>query len=136
MFTDKRWQALDAPDVRYVMPWDAIKRNGWELAVLDNYMYWARQDEAREVLLSFGHSQPPRPGAQDAEPRSSSSASSASSAAATPRSGPFQAWNEGNHGTQPTFTKPGPRRAATTTRCAAPARSARSRRPRCSTRRT
>ena len=37
------------------MPWDAIRRNGWELAVLDNYMDWARQ-RTRRVLISFGHS--------------------------------------------------------------------------------
>ena len=41
------------PDVRYVMPWDALRRNGWEKAELDTYMYWARQAGAR-VMVTFG----------------------------------------------------------------------------------
>ena len=67
MFTDKRWQALEAPDVRYVMPWDAIERNSWELAVLDNYMT-LRAPEQREGAAQLRPLGAPRPRAQDAEP--------------------------------------------------------------------
>jgi hypothetical protein len=90
MFTDGRWMALKAPHVRYVMPWDAIARNGSDLAVLDNYMYWARLANAR-VLLSFGHFIREFRKFRRRYPEVKT----------------FQTWNEGNHGTQPTFTKPG-----------------------------
>ncbi len=105
MFTDKRWQALKAPDVRYVMPWDAIARNGVDLAILDNYMYWARQTKAR-VLLSFGHSN--RPGRELRMPsRLQFIREFRKFRRRYPEVRTFQTWNEGNHGTQPTFTKPG-----------------------------
>jgi hypothetical protein len=105
MFTDPRWQALDAPDVRYVMPWDAIQRNGMDLAVLDNYMYWARQTKAR-VLLSFGHSN--RRGRELRMPsRLQFIREFRKFRRRYPEVKTFQVWNEGNHGTQPTFKKPG-----------------------------
>jgi hypothetical protein len=105
MFTDPRWQALDAPDVRYVMPWDAIQRNGMDLAVLDNYMYWARQTKAR-VLLSFGHSN--RRGRELRMPsRLQFIREFRKFRRRYPEVRTFQVWNEGNHGTQPTFKKPG-----------------------------
>ena len=105
MFTDPKWQALKAPHVRYVMPWDAIRRNDWELAVLDNYMYWARQTHAK-VLLSFGHSV--RPGQELKMPsRLQFIREFRRFRRRYPEVRTFQTWNEGNHGTQPTFTKPG-----------------------------
>jgi hypothetical protein len=105
MFTDPKWQALKAPHVRYVMPWDAIRRNDWELAVLDNYMYWARQTDAK-VLLSFGHSV--RPGQELKMPsRLQFIREFRKFRRRYPEVRTFQTWNEGNHGTQPTFTKPG-----------------------------
>jgi hypothetical protein len=104
-FQDKRWRALKAPDVRYVMSWDAIRRNGWELAELDNYMYWARQTKAR-VLISFGHS---RRGGQELKmpSRLAFIREFRKLRRRYPEVKTFQVWNEGNHGTQPTFTKPG-----------------------------
>jgi hypothetical protein len=105
MFTDGRWMALKAPHVRYVMPWDAIARNGSDLAVLDNYMYWARQANAR-VLLSFGHSN--RRGRELKMPsRLQFIREFRKFRRRYPEVKTFQTWNEGNHGTQPTFTKPG-----------------------------
>jgi hypothetical protein len=105
IFTDKRWQALKAPDVRYVMPWDAIKRNSWELAVLDSYMTLARQNNAR-VLLSFGHSE--RRGQELKMPsRLQFIREFRKFRRRYPEVKTFQVWNEGNHGTQPTFKKPG-----------------------------
>ena len=105
MFTDGRWLALDAPHVRYVMPWDAIKRNGADLAILDNYMYWARYSRAK-VLLSFGHSN--RRGQELKMPsRLAFIREFRKFRRRYPEVKEFQTWNEGNHGTQPTFTKPG-----------------------------
>jgi hypothetical protein len=91
--------------VRYVMPWDAIKRNSWELRVLDNYMTLARQNNAR-VLLSFGHSE--RRGQELKMPsRLQFIREFRKFRRRYPEVKTFQTWNEGNHGTQPTFTKPG-----------------------------
>jgi hypothetical protein len=105
MFTDPNWQALKAPHVRYVMPWDAIRRNGMDLAILDNYMYWARQTKAK-VLLSFGHSN--RRGRELRMPsRLQFIREFRKFRRRYPEVRTFQVWNEGNHGTQPTFTKPG-----------------------------
>jgi hypothetical protein len=104
-FADKRWQALDAPHVRYVLPWDAIRRKGWELAAFDNYMFWARQTKAK-VLISFGHSE--RRGRELKMPsRLQFIREFRKLRRRYPEVKTFQTWNEGNHGTQPTFTKPG-----------------------------
>jgi len=105
LFTDKRWLALKAPDVRFVMSWDAIRRNGWELAELDNYMYWARRTHAR-VLITFGHSR--RRGQELKMPsRLAFIREFRKLRRRYPEVKTFQTWNEGNHGTQPTFRKPG-----------------------------
>jgi hypothetical protein len=105
MFTDGRWMALDAPHVRYVMPWDAIRRHGDDLVWLDNYMYWARQANAK-VLLSFAHSN--RRGQELKMPsRLAFIREFRKVRRRYPEVKTFQVWNEGNHGTQPTFKKPG-----------------------------
>jgi hypothetical protein len=105
MFADKRWKALKAPDVRYVLPWDAIQRNGWELGAFDNYMNWARQVKAR-VLLSFGHST--RRGRELKAPtRLQFIREFRKVRRRYPEVKLFQTWNEGNHGTQPIWKKPG-----------------------------
>jgi hypothetical protein len=104
-FGDKRWQALKAPHVRYVMPWDAIRRNGWELAVLDNYMFWARQTNAK-VLISFGHSEQ-RGRELKAPTRLQFIREFRKLRRRFPEVRTFQTWNEGNHGTQPIWKKPG-----------------------------
>ena len=105
MFTDKRWQALKAPDVRYVLPWDAFVRDDWELAVFENYMNWARQAKAR-VLISFGHSS-----RQGRELRAPTRLQFIREFRKVRRRYPevklFQTWNEANHGTQPVWKKPG-----------------------------
>jgi hypothetical protein len=103
-FYDPRWRALDAPDVRYVMPWDALHRHR-DRAPLDSYMWWARQVNAR-VLISFGHSN-----RRGRELRMPTRLQFIREFRAFRRRYPevklFQVWNEANHGTQPTFTKPG-----------------------------
>jgi hypothetical protein len=109
LFTDKRWTALKAPDVRYVMSWDAIRRNSWELAELDQYMAQARAAKAR-VLITFGHSR--RRGQELKMPsRLAFIREFRKLRRRYPEVKTFQTWNEGNHGTQPTWNKPG--RAAT-----------------------
>jgi hypothetical protein len=103
-FTDERWQALKAPDVRYVMSWDALRRNGFEKAELDSYMYWARQTGAR-VMVTFGHSR-----RRGQELKAPSRLQFIREFRALRRRYPelrvFQTWNEGNHGTQPVWNKP------------------------------
>jgi hypothetical protein len=105
MFQDKRWRALDAPHVRYVMPWDAMTRKGWERTRLEDYMYWARQTKAK-VLLSFGHST--RRGRELRAPtRLQLIREFRRFRSRYPEVKTFQTWNEANHGTQPIWKKPG-----------------------------
>ena len=103
-FHDKRWLALKRPDVRYVLSWDALKRNNWEEAELDNYMFWARQVNAR-VMITFGHSR-----RKGRELKAPSRLQFVREFRALRRRYPelrtFQTWNEGNHGTQPIWNKP------------------------------
>jgi hypothetical protein len=104
-FADKRWQDLDAPDVRYVISWDALKRNNWEEAELDNYIWWARQVKAK-VMITFSHSR-----RRGRELKAPSRLDFIRQFRALRRRYPelrtFQTWNEGNHGTQPVWNKPG-----------------------------
>jgi hypothetical protein len=103
-FHDPRWRQLNAPDVRYVMPWDALRLKD-DRAHLDSYMWWARQVNAR-VLVSFGHSR--RRGRELRMPtRLQFIREFRALRRRYPELTTFQVWNEGNHGTQPTFTKPG-----------------------------
>jgi hypothetical protein len=103
-FQDKRWQALDAPHVRYVMSWDALKRKSWEAAELHNYMALARQVKAK-VMITFGHSRQ-----KGRELKAPSRLAFIREFRALRRRYPelrtFQTWNEGNHGTQPVWKKP------------------------------
>ena len=103
-FHDERWQALDSPYVRYVMSWDALRRNSWEEAELHNYMWWARQVNAK-VLITFGHSR-----RRGHEMRAPSRLAFIRQFRALRRRYPelreFQTWNEANHGTQPVWKKP------------------------------
>jgi hypothetical protein len=103
-FGDERWQALKTPDVRYVMSWDALRRNGFEKAELDHYMSLARQTGAR-VMITFGHSR-----RRGQELKAPSRLQFIREFRALRRRYPelrtFQTWNEGNHGTQPVWRKP------------------------------
>ena len=103
-FTDERWRALKAPHVRYVVPWDALRRKGFEVAELDSYMYWARQTGAR-VMVTFGASR--RRGRQLKAPsRLQFIREFRALRRRYPELRTFQTWNEGNHGTQPVWNKP------------------------------
>jgi len=104
MFTDKRWQALETPHVRYVMAWDALRRNSWEEGELDAYMHRAREAGA-EVMITFGASR--RPGqALKAPSRLQFIREFRALRRRYPELRTFQTWNEGNHGTQPVWNKP------------------------------
>jgi len=103
IFTDPRWQALDKPDVRYVMPWDGLRYKA-QRASLDWYLTWARGHNAR-VLLSFGHSYKRGRELRLPTPRQFKAQFKAVRKR-YPWVTTFQAWNEANHGSQPTWKKP------------------------------
>ena len=104
-FADERWRALDAPHVRYVMSWDALRRNGYEEAQLENYLYWARRVGAN-VMITFGASRR-RGKALKAPSRLQFVREFRALRRRYPELRTFQTWNEGNHGTQPVWRKPG-----------------------------
>ena len=104
-FDDKRWQNLDAPDVRYVMSWDTFRRNNWELPYLDQYVAKARASGAR-LLISFGHSRQ-RGRELKAPTRLQFIREFRKVRRRYPEVKTFQTWNEANHGTQPIWNKPG-----------------------------
>jgi hypothetical protein len=105
LFTDERWQALEAPHVRYVMAWDALRRGGWQRQQLIDYVHAARFYDT-EVMISFGHSL-----RRGRELRAPTRLQFIREFRALRRMFPelrtFQVWNEGNHGTQPVWNKPG-----------------------------
>jgi hypothetical protein len=107
LFGDSRWKALHAPDVRLVVSWDVL----WvpsETAELDTYLGAARRARAR-VLVTFAHSRVE--GHEDDIPsRATWRTLFRRFRARYPQVKDFQAWNEANHGTQPTSRAP--RRAA------------------------
>jgi polysaccharide biosynthesis protein PslG len=107
MFSDARWKALHAHNVRLVVSWDVLWVRG-ELAPLDTYMRAARRARAR-VLVTFAHSRVE--GHEDDIPnRTTWRKLFGQFRKRYPRVKDFQAWNEANHGTQPTSRAP--RRAA------------------------
>jgi hypothetical protein len=103
MFLDKRWQALDRPDVRYLMPWDGLRYKA-QRASMDWYLSWARDHDAR-VLLTFGHSDK-----RSRMRRLPTPAQFKAQFKAVRKRYPwvktFQTWNEANHNAQPTYRKP------------------------------
>jgi hypothetical protein len=103
MLVDQRWHALDAPDVRYVMSWDALRYKRDRQSV-DWFLTWARDQGAR-VLLSFGHSRRAGRELRLPTPRQFKAQFKAVRKR-YPWVTTFQTWNEANHGTQPTFKKP------------------------------
>jgi hypothetical protein len=103
MFLDQHWQDLGTPDVRYVIAWDALTRRA-ERITADTYLARAEAVGAH-VLLSFGHSNK-RHRELRMPTRSQFRAQFKAVQARYPWVTQFQAWNEANHGTQPTFNKP------------------------------
>jgi hypothetical protein len=101
-FDDRRWQALDSPHVRLAVPWNAL-RSGWQTAELDAWIGAAERVGAKP-LITFSHARGRR------EMYLPTRDQLASEFRAFRRRYPhlklFQAWNEANHGTQPTWRRP------------------------------
>jgi hypothetical protein len=107
LFADAHWKSLRAPHVRVVVSWDVLLEPA-ELAELDAYMHAARAARAR-LLVTFAHSR--TEGHEDEIPSTRTwRRLFREFRARYPQVREFQAWNEGNHGTQPTWRAP--RRAA------------------------
>jgi hypothetical protein len=107
MFSDARWKALHAPNVRLVVSWDVLLVPA-ELREVDAYLGAAKAAKAR-VLVTFAHSRVE--GHEDELPsRATWRRLFGRFRARYPQVRDFQAWNEANHGTQPTSRAP--RRAA------------------------
>lgn len=106
IFSDSRWLTLAKNQrhyVRYVMPWDALRDKRTREPV-DAWMNSARWRHAR-VLLAFGHSV-----RRHRELKLPSRRQYSRQVRAVRKRYPwvktFQAWNEANHGFQPTYRKP------------------------------
>jgi hypothetical protein len=101
-FHDKRWQRLKSPHVRLVVSWNAL-RSDWQTAEIDRWLAAAEREGAKP-LITFGHARGRR------ELYLPTRDEMASEFRAFRRRYPwvrmFQAWNEANHGTQPTYRRP------------------------------
>jgi hypothetical protein len=107
MFSSPYWKALRTPYVRRVVSWDALLVPA-ERAEVDAYMKAAHAARAR-VLVTFAHSRVE--GHEDEIPTTRTwRRLFAQFRKRYPQVKEFQAWNEANHGTQPTWRSP--RRAA------------------------
>jgi hypothetical protein len=107
MFKDPHWKALHARDVRLVVSWDVLWV-GWERRQVGAYLRAAKRAKAR-VLVTFAHSRVE--GHEDDLPKPSTWRRLFEQFRRRwPQVRDFQAWNEANHGTQPTSRAP--RRAA------------------------
>jgi hypothetical protein len=103
MFSDPRWQALDVPDVRYMVSWNAL-HHASERRDLDAYMAAARAAGAR-VLLGLNHAR----GHHEGHRLPSVRAYSREFAALHKRYPwvtDFETWNEENLCGQPTCRNP------------------------------
>lgn len=102
VFSDPRWQALDMRHARLQVGWDALT-SPWQAAELDAWLAAARAAGV-EPLITFGHA---REGDEEHLP---TRAEFARQFRALHRRHPwvrtYQAWNEANHATQPTWRKP------------------------------
>jgi hypothetical protein len=105
VFSDERWMDLTKNhyDIRYVMPWDALKYKRSRTQV-DIWMTEAKARNAR-VLLSFSYSVK-----KSRRLKAPSNAAYQAQIKAVRKRYPFiktfQTWNEANQGLQPTFKKP------------------------------
>jgi hypothetical protein len=107
LFSDPRWKALHSRDVRLVVSWDVLWV-GWERQQVDSYLRAAKAAKAR-VLVTFAHSRVE--GHEDEIPSARTWRKLFGQFRRRwPQVHEFQAWNEANHGTQPTSRAP--RRAA------------------------
>lgn len=106
IFSDARWIDLDKNErhyVRYVMPWDALRRANTR-AVVDLWMDAAQYRHAN-VMLSFGHSVR-RHRELKLPSRRQYRREIRRVRERYPFVRTFQTWNEANHGFQPTYRRP------------------------------
>jgi hypothetical protein len=105
IFSDPAWQRLNAPDVRFVVAWDAL-RVRWQRDETDAYMRAAGQAGAR-VLVVFSRSRSPRKSRRKYLP---SPRRFRREFLRFHRRYPFVksylTWNEANHRGQPTWNRP------------------------------
>jgi hypothetical protein len=101
-FDDPRWLRLDKPHVRFVVAWNAL-HSDWQTAELDRWMEAARRRNAR-VLITFGHARGSRE--RYLPTRDDLAREFRALRRRYPDLQTFQAWNEANHGTQPTRRRP------------------------------
>ena len=107
IFSDFRWIDLDKNEghyIRYVMPWDALRRVQTR-AVVDLWMKAADYRDAN-VLLTFGHSVRRGRARMKLPTRAQYRREIKAVRKRYPFVKMFQAWNEANHGLQPTAKKP------------------------------
>jgi hypothetical protein len=101
-FSDKRWQKLKIKHVRIVVPWNVLHVD-WQTAELDTWMAAAQARGAR-VLMTFGHARGKRE--RYLPTRDDMAREFRALRRRYPFVRTFQAWNEANHGTQPTWHRP------------------------------
>ena len=107
IFSDYRWINLEKNEghyIRYVMPWDALRRESTR-AVVDLWMD-AAQFRKANVMVTFGHSVRKGRARKKLPTRSQYRREIKAVRARYPFVKTFQAWNEANHGLQPTAKKP------------------------------
>ena len=105
IFQDPAWERLNAPYVRYIVAWDAL-RVPWQKAEVDDYLASARDAGAR-VLLGFSRSRSPKLSRRKYLP-SPSRLRREFLAFRThyPWVKEYLTWNEANHRGQPTWNHP------------------------------
>jgi hypothetical protein len=105
IFQDPAWLRLNAPDVRYIVAWDAL-RVPWEKAEVDDYLAAARDAGAR-VLLGFSRSRSPKLSRRKFLPSPSRLRREfLAFRSHYPWVKSYLTWNEANHRGQPTWNRP------------------------------
>jgi len=107
IFSDSRWINLEKNEghyMRYVMPWDALRRVKTR-AVVDLWMRAAAYHKSN-VMVTFGHSVRKGRARKKLPTRSQYRDAIKTVRARYPFVKTFQTWNEANHGLQPTWNKP------------------------------
>jgi hypothetical protein len=105
IFKDPAWHRLNAPYVRYIVSWDAL-RVPWQKAEVDDYLASARDAGAR-VLLGFSRSRSPKLSRRKYLPSPSRLRREfLAFRSHYPWVKEYLTWNEANHRGQPTWNHP------------------------------
>ena len=103
IFSDARWRDLDSPYVRVIVAWDALHFS-WQRSEIDGYMRQAQAAGAK-VLVGFGHSR--EQARRDVLPSATRYRQEFQRFRKRyPFLTEFITWNEANHCSQPTCTRP------------------------------